>query len=122
MKNSDIALVILVAAISMVASYFIGNAILGDPNERVESISYMEVIDDVIESPDIETFNPTAINPTLEVYVGNCGVLEQWSPDKMICEPIDGAVPTEDDVTPTDETTPVDGGETEDETDNSEVE
>ena len=42
MKNSDIAMIILVASISVVVSYFLGNAILGDPNDRVENIKLYE--------------------------------------------------------------------------------
>lgn len=89
MKNSDIAMIILVASISVVVSYFLGNAILGDPNDRVENISYMNKIDSGIQEPDIETFNAYALNPTVEVYVGNCGPLEQWNETKHICVPKD---------------------------------
>ncbi|MCQ2570945.1 MAG: hypothetical protein MJ154_01710 [Candidatus Saccharibacteria bacterium] len=88
MKNTDIALIILVAAISVVASYLLGNAILGDPNDRVETLSYMDPISNSIEQPDIETFNATAaLNPTVEVYVGNCGPLEDWNEAKHTCVP-----------------------------------
>ena len=89
MKNSDIAMIILIASISVVVSYFLGNAILGDPNERVENISYMEKIESGIQEPDIETFNAHALNPTVEVYVGNCGPLEEWNESKHICVPKD---------------------------------
>ncbi len=85
MKNTDIAMIILVASVSVVVSYFLGNAILGDPNDRVENISYMSTIDSTIEQPDIETFNPVALNPTVEVYVGNCGPLERWDETKRVC-------------------------------------
>ncbi len=89
MKNTDIAMVILIAAISVVASYLIGNAILGDPNNRVENISYMDPISSDIEQPDLETFNPYTLNPTVEIYVGNCGPMEKWNADKRVCEPKD---------------------------------
>ena len=90
MKNTDIAMIILVASISVVVSYFLGNAILGDPNERVETVSYMNKIDSGIEQPDVETFNAHALNPTVEVYVGNCGPLEEWNEAKHICVPKEG--------------------------------
>ena len=88
MKNSEIALVIVIATVSVVASYFIGNMFLGDPNERVEEISYMAEISNELVEPDVETFNPYALNPTVEVYIGDCSVSEQWNPEKKICEPI----------------------------------
>jgi hypothetical protein len=90
MKNTDIALIILISTISVVASYFIGNAILGDPNDRVESVSYMAPISGDVDQPDSDTYNAYALNPTVEVYVGNCGPLEQWSEAKRACVPKDG--------------------------------
>ena len=90
MKNTDIAMIILVASISVVVSYFLGNAILGDPNERVETVSYMNKIDSGIEQTDVETFNAHALNPTVEVYVGNCGPLEEWNEAKHVCVPKEG--------------------------------
>lgn len=85
MKNTDIAMVIFIAAISVVLSYFIGNAVLGDPNDKVVSLSYMDRISDSVEDPDGETFNPVAKNPTVEVYVGNCGALEEWIEAERTC-------------------------------------
>ena len=104
MKNSDITLVILVASISVVVSYFLGNAILGDPNERVENISYMNKIDNNVQDPDIETFNPYALNPTVEVYVGNCGPLEEWNEAKHVCVPKEGLSDSEKDEDSQDDT------------------
>ena len=86
MKNTDIALIILIASISVVASYLLGNAILGNPSDRVESVSYMEPIGSSIERPDVETFNAKALNPTVEVYVGNCGALEVWNEVERTCK------------------------------------
>ena len=111
MKNSDIAMVILVSFVSVVVSYLLGNAIMGDPNDRVETIQYMTPISNTIEQPDIETFNPHALNPTVEVYVGNCGPLEVWSESKHICVPREGfededdAVVVEDGTSDNDVTT-----------------
>ena len=114
MKNSDIAMVILIAAVSVVVSYFLGNAILGDPNNNVETISYMDPISSSIEQPDVETFNPKAYNPTVEVYVGNCGPLEVWSESKHICVAREGFEDEDDDVVVEDDTSDDDatiGGE-----------
>lgn len=86
MKNTDIAMVVFIAAISVALSYFLGNAILGDPNDRVESVDYMERISGQIDEPDNETFNPKAKNPTVEVFVGNCGPLEIWNEEERVCK------------------------------------
>ena len=86
MKNTDIAMVVFIAAISVALSYFLGNTILGDPNDRVESVDYMERISGQIDEPDNETFNPKAKNPTVEVFVGNCGPLEIWNEEERVCK------------------------------------
>lgn len=73
MKQSDVITIILISTIGMLAAYFAGNAILGDPN--MESVTY-KVVDPIISSelmePDPELFNEDAINPTVEVTVGTC--------------------------------------------------
>ena len=72
MKNSDIALVILIAAVSIGISYWLGNMFLGDPSDDVYEIAYVEDVSPDIMEPDIETFNPKGLNPTVEVIIGNC--------------------------------------------------
>ena len=85
MKNTDIALVVMIALVATVVSYFLGNAILGDPNDQVTTVSYMEVIGANVDEPDPESFNIDALNPTVEVYVGNCGPMEVWDADAKVC-------------------------------------
>lgn len=85
MKSTEIALIVLIATISIAASYFIGNALLGDPNDRVENLSYIEPISGDIKMPDAEDFNASAVNPTVEVYVGNCGPMEVWDAAAKVC-------------------------------------
>jgi len=73
MKQSDIFVLILVAGIGTLASFFICNMILGDPNEAtVEFKTVSSVIEPDLVDPNPEIFNSTAINPTIEVYVGDC--------------------------------------------------
>lgn len=73
MKNSDIALVILIAAISFGLSYWIVGAIMKNPSKRVEKISYIQEISETIDEPDHETFNAYAINMNEDGYSGKCG-------------------------------------------------
>ena len=58
---------------------------MGDPGERVEKLSYIQSIDGDIKEPDSEDFNWSMINPTVEIYVGNCGPLEDWDEGRHIC-------------------------------------
>ena len=74
MKSTDIALIILIAMVATIASYFIGNSILGDPNDKVEQITYVQTISGDVLEPSVEILNKYFINPTPEVYVGRCNV------------------------------------------------
>ena len=90
MKSTDIALIIVIAAVSMVIAYFGGNALLGDPAEKYESVIYMDTITSELPDPDPETFNAYALNPTVEVYVGDCGLGEVWDEETLSCVEDDG--------------------------------
>lgn len=72
MKRSDVITIVLVAAIGLIASYFGLNLMLGDPNEFEVTYKDIEPISADLAAVDDNTFNPSAINPTVEVYVGDC--------------------------------------------------
>lgn len=85
MKKTDIAAVILISVISTLIAYFVGNAVLGDPNEEHVTVTYMDVISDSVAQPDPEVFNPEAVNPTVEVFVGKCNNGEIWDVEAQVC-------------------------------------
>ena len=85
MKNTDIALVVMIALVTTVVAYFLGNAILGDPNDNITTVNYIDVIGSSVDEPDVESFNIDALNPTVEVYVGNCGPMEVWDANAKVC-------------------------------------
>lgn len=101
MKKSDIITIAMVAAIGTLVSFFAVNAILGNPDEAYESYKTIKVVEADLSQPDPEVFNSSAINPTIEVYVGDCedvdqdGVLSQA--ELVACGRVD-AVDTADDV------------------------
>lgn len=73
MKQSDIFTLILVAGIGTLAAFFACRALLGDPNEATTTFKTLNrVLSSELVAPDPEVFNSTAINPTIEVYVGGC--------------------------------------------------
>lgn len=72
MRQSDIFTVIAVAVVGVVISSVLLNLILGSPDEKYVSFKVVEVIEPDLDNPDPELFNPDAINPTVEVYVGEC--------------------------------------------------
>lgn len=72
MKN-DIATTIITAIIGIAASYFICNLLVQELATDSHSFNTIEgTIDANLSSPDPEIFNYRALNPTVEVYVGNC--------------------------------------------------
>lgn len=78
MKQSDIFAMILVAGIGVLASFFACNALLGDPDLATTQFTELkEAISSNLEMPNPEVFNSTAINPTIEVYVGGCEDIDQ---------------------------------------------
>lgn len=70
MKNTDIAALILIASLSVIAAYFIANAVLGKPSEESVKVKTVETISAEVTQPDPAVFNQDAINPTVEVIIG----------------------------------------------------
>ncbi|MDO4967432.1 MAG: hypothetical protein Q4E70_01545 [Candidatus Saccharibacteria bacterium] len=77
MKQSDIFSIIIIATVGTIAAYFAVNSFLGDPNLRSVQIKTLEDISSSLSAPDPELFNSSAINPTVEVYVGDCEDVDQ---------------------------------------------
>lgn len=72
MKRSDIFTIILIVSIGVIAAFLACSAILGDPDEKSVTFKKIDVISADLSEPDPEVFNTSAINPTVEVYVGRC--------------------------------------------------
>lgn len=71
MKKNDIALLILIASIALVASYFAMKAIVGDPKQKSVQVETIERFSTDVTQPDASVFNDGAINPTVETKIGN---------------------------------------------------
>ena len=71
MKKSDIAMIILIASISILMAYFIGKAVIGDVQNETVKVKTAEPITTDIDEPDPSVFNSNAINPTVEVIIGD---------------------------------------------------
>ena len=73
MKRNDIALTVAVAIIGVIISFVLCNFIFGDPDkEEITFTSLSSTIEASVEEPNREIFNPSSINPTVEIYIGNC--------------------------------------------------
>lgn len=71
MKKSDIAMIILIASISMLVAYFAAKALVGDVQNQSVKVKTAEKISTEVTEPDPSVFNSNAINPTVEVIIGN---------------------------------------------------
>lgn len=71
MKKSDIAIIILIASISVAVAYFVADAVLGKPQSESVKVRTAAPISAEVEEPSASIFNKDAINPTVEVVIGN---------------------------------------------------
>ncbi len=72
MKKSDVAMIILIASVSVFAAYLITSSlpIFSDANKSV-TIKTATAIKSDVAPPDPKVFTKDAINPTVEVIIGN---------------------------------------------------
>lgn len=71
MKKNELALLILVVSISLMVSYFIGNAIISSFGSGEAQVETVESISAEVAEPDPDIFNKQAINPTVPVRIGD---------------------------------------------------
>ncbi len=71
MKKTELATIIFVASLSMLGTYFIANAIIGEEAQLTASVKTAQRLP--VNPGDVELskqfFNEDALNPTVEVYV-----------------------------------------------------
>jgi hypothetical protein len=71
MKKNDIALIVLIVSISLVVSYFIVKAIIGNPKGQQATAEVVQPITPDLVQPSSKIFNRDAINPTVVIQIGN---------------------------------------------------
>ena len=69
MKKSDIAMIILIAAVGVLVSFFVVRAILGNASSEPKKVPVVDEITSQITPPDSRIFNSNAINPSVEVEI-----------------------------------------------------
>ena len=75
--KTDLATAIGVTIVGVLIAYFTCNLFLGEPEEF--SVKTLEsTVDTNLVEPDVNVFNYKAINPTVEVYVGDCKEYNQY--------------------------------------------
>ncbi len=72
MKQSDIFTVIIVATVGTIVAVVLCNMLLGNPNDKSVTFKTVRIVEATLDDPDPEVFNIEAVNPTVEVFVGEC--------------------------------------------------
>ncbi len=70
MKQSDIAMLVLIVVISLMFSFFVGGAILGGESARSTEVEVVEPITADFPDPDTAVFNKQSVNPTQTITIG----------------------------------------------------
>lgn len=71
MKQKDIALIIVIAAISGVASFILSNKLFVTPSNRQQQVEVVDVINTDFQTPDKKYFNSNSIDPTQQTSIGS---------------------------------------------------
>lgn len=73
MKKSDIAMIVLIASVSVVVAFFVAKSIFGDFNSGKVTVKTIDLIESTIVEPDTKIFNENAINPAVQVEINGTG-------------------------------------------------
>lgn len=73
MKKSDIAMIILIASVSILVSFFVAKSFFGDVYSGSAKVKTIDKVDSSIEEPSPYIFNKNAINPAVQVQINGTG-------------------------------------------------
>ena len=73
MKKSDIAMIILIASVSVLVSYFVARSVFGAVYTGSAKVKTIEKINSDITEPSSDIFNSGAINPAVQVEINGTG-------------------------------------------------
>lgn len=69
MKKTDIAMIVLIATVTILAAFFATKAIMGEQATEEVKVQTIDKIDTTIVEPDEKIFNEQAVNPAVEVQI-----------------------------------------------------
>ena len=74
MKKSDIAMIVLIASISVMISFIVANQLpFLKPPQKGEQVKTIDKINSTVTDPDPSVFRADAINPTVQTVIGGGG-------------------------------------------------
>lgn len=71
MKKNEIALILVVVGVVIIATYAVFNALFGQAALSPVKVKTTTAISSVVDEPDPSVFNKDAINPAVSVTIGN---------------------------------------------------
>lgn len=71
MKQKDIAVIVAVGIFSAVLSVLLSNLLFGKPQNRQQEVEVVQAISPDFATPDSRYFNPSSIDPTQQIQIGN---------------------------------------------------
>lgn len=69
MKKTDIAMIILIASVSVLLAYFVATGIFGNVSKESVKVKTIDAINSSVVAPSPTIFNKDAINPAVEVQI-----------------------------------------------------
>jgi hypothetical protein len=73
MKKTDIAMIILIASVSVLVSYFIAKSVFGDVYSGTAKVQTIDKFGPKVNDPNPDIFNSSAINPAVQVEINGAG-------------------------------------------------
>lgn len=71
MKQKDIALIIVIAFVSAVASLLLSSVFIGSPKKRTQQYEVVDKLTSQFDNPDTKYFNKDSVDPTRVIHIGN---------------------------------------------------
>jgi len=73
MKKADIAMIILIASVSVLIAFFVAKSVFGDVYSGTATVKTIDEIDSTIVDPSKDIFSKDAINPAIQVQINGTG-------------------------------------------------
>lgn len=70
MKQKDIALIIVIVAVSAVLSFLLSGWLFATPSDRQQQVERVDVITSDFDRPSAQYFNANSVNPTQNIKIG----------------------------------------------------
>lgn len=71
MKQKDVAVIILVAVVAAMGSFFLSRFLFESGDKREQKAEIVDVISTDFQQPDKNYFNDQSVNPTQLIRIGN---------------------------------------------------